>query len=206
MKPIVLSALLVGVLLTGCVKDDDFNVPPLKIAFFTEKFNDPELIADNTIFDLPGWTNFCEKGTVKFKEQVYQKDGYAEFNSYGSPDAESVSWLVTPAVDITGKINVKCAFQTAMNFVSNDSNKIEAYASSDYDGTDVLAATWTKLNAVVANSDSDGYAFISSGELDLSSFQGAEHINIAFKATGSGTNTALDGLFQINNLYIYTAK
>ena len=207
-KPIMLVALLAG-LFSSCVKEDDFAIPALKIPFYEEKFQDVlpgGEIVDNTTFDLPGWTNFSEKGTLKWKEQIYRGDGYAEFNSYGSGELENVSWLISPTVDISDYTDAKFTFQSAQNFISNDGNKLEVYVSGDFDGTDVLGATWTKMEATVATKETKGYAFIPAGEIDLVAFQSAGKVNIAFKATGSGSNTSLDGLFQVNDLYVYTTK
>ena len=201
-KPVLLLALFAGVL-TSCVKDDDYDVPPLQVPFYQEKFQD---VQHNTILDLPGWTNYAEAGNVKWKERVYSGDGYAEFNTYGSGDATNIAWLITPSIDITGKTGVKCSFQSAQNFVSSASNTVEVYASTDYNGTDVTTATWTRVDARVADASTTGYLFVPSGEVDLTPFEAAGHVFIAFKAIGSGTNTALDGLFEINNLYVYTSN
>ena len=78
--------------------------------------------------------------------------------------------------------------------------------SSNFDGTNVLTAKWTKLNAKIADRNTKGYTFINSGEISLNKYTNSKNIYIGFKATGSGTDTALDGLFQVNNLYLYTIK
>ena len=45
------------------------------------------------------------------------------------------------------------------------------------------------------------FDFFSSGKIDLSSYTG--NIYIAFKYKGSGTNTALDGTYEIDNIRIF---
>lgn len=202
----ILSLTLLSFVAISCVKEDDFEIPTLKTPFFSEDFQNLDEIQHNTILNLPGWTNWAEEGSVLWYERIYDGDGYAQFNPYGTTSTSAITWLVSPAINITGKSNIKLSFQTAQNFVSDDSNTIEVYVSSDFDGTNVSAATWTQLNATIANKDSEGYAFIPSGEIDLSAFEGNENIFIGFRAIGSGTNTALDGLFQINNVYVYTAN
>lgn len=185
---------------TSC-SEPDTALPKSNIPFFSEEFQN---VQHNTVLDLTDWVNYSEAGTLKWKEKIYQGDGYAEFNSYGTSDAVAISWLISPEVDLSGKTNVKLSFQSAQNFVSNDANKVEAYASSDFDGTNFSTATWTKLDAIVATKSTAGYTFIKSGEVDLSSYETAGKVRVAFKATGSGTDTSLDGLFQINNVYLYT--
>ena len=76
-------------------------------------------------------------------------------------------------------------FQTQFSYWTHDA--VTAYISTDFNGTDVAAATWTQLpNAHVAT-EADGYNnWIGSGNEDLSSYQG--NIYIGFKYEGSGTS------------------
>lgn len=201
LKSIFLLA-ITSVVLTSCVKEDDFVIPSVKTPFYSEEFED---IQHNTILDLADWTNYAETGTIKWKERIYSGNGYAEFNTYGSGNASNIGWLISPAYDLSGYENVKFSFQSAQNFVSDDANKLQVFVSTNYDGTNVTTATWTEINCNVANKNTTGYTFIPSGEIDLSTYEN-QTIHIAFRVTGSGTNTNLDGLFQVDNLYVYTSK
>lgn len=197
----IILVLITSVTLTGCVNDDETAIPNLKIPFFEEEFQD---VQHNTILNLPGWTNYAQSGNTLWYERIFSGDGYAQFNPYGTTDVSSISWLITPAIDVSDQSNVKLSFQSAQNFVSDDANKVEAYVSEDYDGTNVLSATWTLLDARFATKTTTGYLFVPSGEIDLTSFTTSGTLHIAFKATGSGSNLNLDGLFQINNVYVYS--
>lgn len=201
---IISISLVALVVLSGCVKEDDYAIPNLKIPFFQEEFQDLDQIQHNTVLNLPGWTNFAQSGSTVWYERIFSGDGYAQFNPFGTTDASSIAWLVTPAIDVTGKSDVKLSFQSAQNFVSDDANRVEAYVSEDFDGTNVLTATWTLLDANFANKTTTGYLFVPSGEIDLSAHTSSGTIHIAFKAIGSGSNSNLDGLFQINNVYVYS--
>ena len=86
--------------------------------------------------------------------------------------------------------------------MDNPNNKLEVFISSDFDGTNVLSATWTRLDAVVADNTTNGYTYIPSGEIDLSAYTGTIHL--AFKATGNGSS--LDGLFQVDKIKIYSSN
>lgn len=192
-------ALFAG-LLTSCVQDDDTALPETRVPYFGEEFS----IASNPVLTLEGWSNYAEAGTVKWSARTFNGDGYAQFNTFGSPDASNVGWLISPEISIKDRVNPKFTFRSAQNFVSNAANKLEVFVSTDYDGTNVLTAHWTKIDAVVADMTTKGYAYVNSGALDLTPFQAEETIHIGFKATGSGTNTSLDGLFQVDGLYVYT--
>lgn len=194
-KLLLLSITLITI--TSCVKEDDFGIPTLRPVIYKEDFNEIDF---NMNFDYTGWTNFSEAGTKKWIEREFNNDGYIQFSSYLSNEPSNIGWAITPVIDLGGFTNAKLSFQSASNFIDNAGNKLEVFVSSDFDGTDVLGATWTPLNATVADNTTNGYTYIPSGEIDLSAYQ--EAIHIAFKVTGNGTT--LDGLFQVDKIKIYS--
>ncbi len=196
--------LLTLLVLTSCVKEDDYEIPTTRVSFFSENFQN---IQTGTVLDIADWTNFAEKGSVKWKETTFRNEGYAQFNTFGvTTDAACVAWLISPKINVTNYTDFGLTFQTAQNFVSDNGNKVEVYIATDYDGTNVLSANWIKIDAIIANKDTKGYTFINSGAINISGFNSTGKINVAFKATGSGSNTNLDGLFQVNDVYVYSNK
>ncbi|SCY55441.1 DUF5017 domain-containing protein [Flavobacterium caeni] len=201
-KPILFVALALG--FASCVEDDDFAIPPINEAFFSENFN---TAVDNTVFDFEGWTNYPEVGTELWTEEMFDGDGTIQFNPYGNGESTNISWAISPQIPVAQYNNIKMSFTSAQNFVSDpENNRVELWVSSDFDGTNFEEATWTQFDAKFATNDDDGYDMVRSGEIDLSSFVGQSHISVGFKAIGSGSNTALDGLYQINDLNVYTSK
>jgi hypothetical protein len=198
LKTVLLATLFLGVA-SSCVKDDDFEIPKLRPVIYSEDFNE---IDYNMTFDYADWTNFAEAGTKKWIEREYQDDGYIQFSSFGSGEASNIGWAISPAIDMDAFTGEVLTFKSATNFVDNPANKLEVFVSSDYDGTNVLAATWIQLDAIVADDTTNGYTYISSGEIDLSSYTGTLHI--AFKVTGNGSS--LDGLFQVDKIKIYSSN
>ena len=89
------------------------------------------------------------------------------------------------------------SFKTAQHHLDSPDNTIELFISTDYDGSDVLAATWEPIAANFASQANDWYAFVDSGLIDVSSYSGT--IYVAFKVVGSGTDTTLDGAYQIDD-------
>lgn len=173
--------------------------------FYTEDFEDAE---DNTNFNFPGWVNVAESGNWVWSEQVFpltgNGNGYAEFSSYNSGSPLNVAWLVSPAIDMDVHTGETLNFDTAQHHldVDSDGNKLEVYIFTSFDGTDIAGATKVDITDMVAlpTSATDWYEFVNSGIIDLSSYTG--NIYIAFKFTGSGTDTTLDGAFQIDNLVV----
>ncbi len=206
-KTMILAAFAMA--FTGCVQDDDAAQPNVLVPFYAENFNSIAEDQDGNVFDFAGWTNFAEKGTKLWTKEYYRGDGTPQFNPYGSGQAQNITWLISPMIEF-GPDNLKpgFTFQSAQNFVSDVvNNTIEVYVSSDYDGTNVMAANWVKMNNVrIATPDDGGYNFVNAGSFDLSQFVEDGHVHIAFRAIGSGSNTSLDGLYQLNNLYVYNQK
>lgn len=189
------------VVTTSCVNDDDFVIPPVKPILFSEDFPEEDIDFNQT-FDFEGWTNFAETGSKLWIERDFNNDGYIQFSSFQSGESSNIGWAITPAINMDQVEGEILTFESASNFVDNPDNKLEVLISSDYDSTtaNVLGATWTPLIATVADNTTNGYTYISSGEIDLSSFSG--NIHIAFRVTGNGTT--LDGLFQVDKIRVYS--
>jgi hypothetical protein len=199
MKNILKSFLAIVTVSIAVSCSDETEIAPFKPLIFSEDFPEPE-IDYNATFDFEGWTNFAETGTKLWIERDFNNDGYIQFSPFGSSQASNIGWAITPAINISEGANAVLSFSSASNFVDNPDNKLEVFIATDYDGTNVLAATWVELEAVVANNTTNNYTYIPSGEIDLSSYSGTVHI--AFKVTGNGTT--LDGLFQVDKVKVYS--
>ena len=170
---------------------NDFNV------IFEEDF---DTAVDNTNLDLVGWTNFAEVGGELWTEQAYQGNGYAEFSGYFTGDDVNIGWLVSPGINMDAQNNEFLNFKTAQHHLDSAANTLEVLVSTNYNGTDVLAATWEPINANLVSMSDSWYSFIDSGLIDISSYTGI--LYVAFKVTGSGTDTQLDGAYHIEDFNI----
>jgi len=188
---------------SGCSPEDDITIPELTDYSFFEEFLSNT--TDGADIVIEGWTNFAETGTVKWKQGIYSGTKYAEFTSYQSGQASNVAWLISPPINMDSRENETLTFDVAQAYVSSTSNSIELFISTDYNGTDVLTATWTPLTFTKPALDFDtNFDFFSSGLIDLSSYEG--DVYIAFKCKGSGTNSSLDGTYEIDNIRIFDKK
>lgn len=170
------------------------------IPFFIEDF---QSVTDGTNLSLPGWGNIRQTGAIFWKGGITSTNGYAEFAITGTKVASNIVWLISPKIDMDLHTNEKLSFRTAQHHLDVDSalNTLEVYISKNFDGVNINAATWTRLVAKIPTQSTPWYEFIGSGAIDLSSYTGK--INIAFKYIGSGTNLALDGAFQLDDVQIY---
>jgi hypothetical protein len=196
---LLLAGLIAG-LATGCVDEDDTQLSDHLPVDFAADFN---VGADGTILTWPDWINYAEAGDALWTIQRFSSNGYAEFSSFQSGDLVNIGWLVSPAFELAENNTKKLRFQASQSFVSSSANKLEVLISTDFDGNpdNITSATWTPLQANLPGTDAEYFLFFDSGIIDLSAFSGTAHI--AFKVTGSGTNTALDGSYQIDNPSVY---
>lgn len=171
----------------------------LLTAIFFEDFQDAQ---DNSNLNTPGWVNYAEIGNELWTEQLFQGVGTAEFSAFATNNALNIGWLISPGIDMDAQSNESLTFKTAQHHLDVDSedNGIKVFVSTDFDGTDVLSATWIEQTANFPNSSNDWYDLIGSGSIDLSSYTGT--LYVAFRVTGSGTNTTLDGAFQVDDVTI----
>ncbi|UOK43084.1 MULTISPECIES: DUF5689 domain-containing protein [Flavobacterium] len=175
------------------------TVPP----FFSEDF---ETATNNTNLNIPGWVNFAQSGNDLWKEKTFTSNGVtngcAEFSALNSGDATNIVWLVSPAINLGTYTNKILKFEAAQHHLDVDSpnNTLEVLVSTDFNGTNVLAATWTSVPFNKPTKATARYEFLTSA-VDLSSYSG--NIYVAFKFKGSGTDLTLDGAFQVDNVKMY---
>lgn len=186
--------------LTNCTSDNDVENARVKTTLFVENFTDN---SDGTILNTTGWTNFAQVGTKKFTEEVYSGNGYAEFTSYGSGQASNISWLISPGFDMNKQDGEKLVFQAAHAYLTSADNSLELMVSTDYDGNiaNFNQSNWLSLPVTTPTPSNDFFEYVNSGEVDLSKYHGT--LYFAFKVKGSGTNTALDATYQIDNIRLY---
>lgn len=182
-------------------KESDVNMTGKRnIPFFVQDF---QSVSNGTNLSLPGWGNIRQAGAIFWKGGITATNGYAEFLITGTKVASNIVWLISPKIDMDLHSNETLSFRTAQHHLDVDSplNTLEVYISKNFDGVNINTATWTRLTAKIPTQATPWYEFVGSGAIDLSSYTGK--INIAFKYIGSGTNLALDGAFQVDDVQIY---
>jgi hypothetical protein len=187
----------------SCAPEDDIQNPAIEPFYFYQDFTSNT--TDGANIDILGWTNFAEAGTVKWEQGIFSGTKYAEFSGYQSGQASNIGWLISPAINMDLQSNEKLAFDVAQAYVGSSSNSIELFVSKNFDGVNVLDATWQSIpfNKPPLNFETN-FDFFSSGIIDLSEYTG--YIYLAFKVKSSGTNFSLDGTYTIDNIRIFNQK
>lgn len=173
---------------------------PKVTPFFSQNF---QTVVDKSNLSLPDWTNIAQSGTPVWKGGVYSGNGYAEFVISGTKVNSNIAWLISPKIDMDVHTNEKLTFRAAQHHLDIDSplNALEVLVSTNFDGLNVAKATWSSLKVNLPNQATPWYQFVGSGGVDLSKYTGK--IQIAFKYTGSGKNTVLDGAFQVDDVQVF---
>ncbi len=155
---------------------------------------------NNTDIAIQGWTNIAEAGNRKWQGKVFSGDGYAQASGYNSNLQSMVTWLITPNVKMD--VPKKLRFKTAKAFWEHGSNvPMTVLVSSNFDGVNVAAASWTPITAKIAGQSDADNAWVESGDIDLSAFMPEGKIAVAFKYVGSGTQSTS---MRVDNVYIGT--
>jgi len=104
------------------------------------------------------------------------------------------SWLVSPAIDLSGVSAATLKFDQAVNYASPQ-GALSVMISTNYDG-DVNTATWTELN-LSAWPEGNNWTFIGS-TADLTAFVG-QMVYIAFKYTST---TSASATWEVKNFVV----
>ena len=111
------------------------------------------------------------------------------------------SWLVSSVINLTEAMDPVLTFQEALKYLG--SNKLEDFiqfkVSTDFDGEDVLGATWEDLEL---NPDQrttgDSWDFVNVGPYSLASYVGHNiHLAVRYKSTSSCAPT-----YEFKNIVI----
>lgn len=192
-KTSLLVALVSAFGFVGCVAEDDFSLPEIGKIIYFEDFQDAATHEQ--------WTNFTEIGSKEWIATEYSGNVYYEFSPFQSGDNINVGWFVSPAIDIELASKKNLTFEVAHHHVVNtENNYIQAYISTDFDGENVLAATWTEFDFNKPTPALSNYEFIKSGAVDISEYSGT--IYVAFKVTG-GTDSQNAGAYMIDNVRVF---
>ncbi|MDX9694711.1 MAG: endonuclease [Bacteroidales bacterium] len=161
-------------------------------------FEDFETSTADAPISINNWMRYEEAGTKTWEGRLYNSNKYAQFSAYNSGETSNISWLITPAIDLTDYATADFSFISKDGF--NNGEVLTVLISTNYSGTGNPAlSTWNNLNPVLASGTSSGYAtnFTESGVIDISSYCG-NTIFIAYKYVGGDPSKTTT--MQIDNI------
>ncbi len=147
------------------------------------------ILNETFLGSLGGFTTYNVSG-----DQVWEADaqygakmsGYADGASHANED-----WLLSPAVDLTGKSGVIVIFDHAINKgeLANLKTNHTMWISDNYNGGDPAAATWEEV-AITTYPDGTSWTYVSSGEIAIPAAYLKANVTIAFKYLCSDEESA----------------
>ena len=135
--------------------------------------------------------------------QVWQSDktygakmsGYADGSSHANED-----WLISPAIDLSGKSGVTITYEHAIN--KGDLNNLKTnhtmWVSDNYSDGDPNAATWKQVE-ITAYPDGASWTYVSSGAIAVPAEYLKSNVRFAFKYLCSDKESAT---WEVRNLVV----
>ncbi|MCG1034859.1 DUF5689 domain-containing protein [Polaribacter sargassicola] len=174
---------------------------PLSIADYTTILLEENFDNESGDIDVLNWINYRDIGTKSWRSytDTYSQSKAARINSISSGDENTVTWLITKAINLETTSQEFLSFETSNSF-ANGSN-LEVLISTDFDGNEnnINSASWNILPAKIVSDGQDYRDWIHSTYIDLSNYSGTAYI--AFKYTGNG-NASFDGTYELDNVII----
>ena len=132
-----------------------------------------------------GWTIQMVSGGINWTSNTQGAvfgNAYGQITNWNGSNTACESWLISPAMDLSGATNPIFTFQNAYNYTGDP---LTVWVSADYTGTgDPNAATWTQLTAQWSTGS---WSWMFSGNIDLTSYiSGSTYV--AFKYIGSNSD------------------
>jgi uncharacterized protein YdeI (BOF family) len=148
---------------------------------------------------------FSVASNADWARDSFDGNFFAEASGFGADEASN-DWLISPALDFSAASDETLAFTSTKGFDGPDFN---LKVSTDYSGSGSPEnATWTDITdraTLAQNSDKEGGSdftpAISSGDVDLSDFDGGE-VYIAFQYVSDGTGGGEAATWQIDDVVV----
>jgi hypothetical protein len=149
---------------------------------------------------LTGWKTYSEAGTKTwYSNKTTTMGPWIQATAYASGQASVKTWMVAPQIDLSTAIKPYVQFESADGY--DNGATLELYVSTDYTGsTTPWTSTWTKLTYILPPLSISGYsAFVSSGKIDLSAYNGST-LYLAWVYKGGAT--AQTTTWEVDNILV----
>jgi hypothetical protein len=148
---------------------------------------------------LPGWKTYSEAGTKTwYSNNTTTMGPWIQATAYNSGQPSVITWMIAPQIDLTASVQPYVRFESADGY--DNGSTLELFVSTDYTGSVTpWTSTWTKLSFTLPPSSPSYYSsFVSSGQVDLSAYNGSTlYIAWVYKGGGSKTTT-----WEVDNVLI----
>ena len=180
------------------MNDNRCGVP--SVIYLSQNFN--TLTTKYTdVSALPGWRTYSESNNKTwYSNNTTTLGPWIQATAYGATGVSAViTWMIAPQIDLTTGVKPYVQFESADGY--DNGATLELFISTDYTGSPTpWTSTWTKLNFNMPPSSTSGYSsFVSSGQVDLSAFNGGT-VYIAWVYTGAVTTKTTT--WEVDNVIV----
>ncbi len=139
------------------------------------------------IGSLGNFNAFNILGTQAWTHATFD-GGCAAMSGFSGSAFANEDWLVSPAISLAGKANVRLKLREAINFLTNY-NHLQVLVSNNYTGGNPTEnGTWTPLT-LTGRPPGSNWTFLDLPDVNLSAYDG-QNIRIAFKYTSTTAGAA----------------
>jgi len=153
------------------------------VTYLSQNFN--TLSTNYTdVTSLTGWKTYSEAGSKTwFSYKTSTLGPFIETTAFGSGQASVITWMIAPQIDLSTAISPYISFESADGY--DNGATLQLFVSTDYTGSATpWTSTWEELTFTRPPSTNPYYsAFVSSGKVDLSGYNGST-LYIAWVYTG----------------------
>jgi hypothetical protein len=150
-----------------------------------------------------GWANQAIVGTANWavSNTGSPTDYYLKATGYNSTTMANESaeiWFISPVMNLSTATNPMLNFNNAKNYAGT---AVSIKVSTNYTSGAPSAATWTDITSTCALS-TGGFAFVNSGNVSLSTYNGSANVRVAFVYSSTTTAAAtweLDDIQVLEN-------
>ena len=189
--------------ISGIITKDYFGDNRVMMLNTTDDVNfdssrcDPLFSDDFSSNSLNNWTVVNVEGEQTWEITPYGNPApSAKISGFSGGSNLNEDWLITSAIDLTSLTTVTLNFQSVVRY---SGPSLEVYVSTDYSGGNPSTdGNWQELSVILDTDDSSWSSWTDSGNVDLSSFSGA-NVFIGFKYVSTTSNSAT---YEIDNVLV----
>ena len=179
----------------------DVKFTNVRCSFFEENFQSYATTGNNALV-IPGWKNIQQTGDVPYTMASFGSNIFPKVSAFASTQMATTniaSWLISPDINLPAGSAPKYSFTCARRYPAGT---FKALISTNFDGTNVAAATWVLLATVPAGPSNAFTPFDLFGPYDLTSYAGRK-INIAFLYEAAAGTSRFDvGTYEPDDIKI----
>lgn len=186
----------------------DLSFTGARCNLFEEDF--ASIGANGQTLSLPNWKNIQEVGSSPnslFQNAVFGSTPTkcAKVSAFSTGGA-ATTWLISPAINLSGTTTPKLGFYTSAGFISALTPQFRVYVSTTWPGTGTPSSFFTtQLPASIAVPPASGFSsFLYSGQISLSAYAG-QTVYIAFRYDGndpSGTASDATATYEVDDIAV----